>query len=131
MVLSLLVTMPFQAFVSQLFIRRHITMTWLELARALWKSAAVTIACAIGPAAVTIACYPSRVGLASAIIAIALSALGWTSSIWLLRHPARQELRHATDFLARPFRNPVGPTRTLASLPKAAVQQLGPGIGVK
>jgi len=128
MVLSLLLTIPFQALVSQLFIRRHINMTWVEFALALWKSAAVTVGSAVGPAAVTLACYPSRIGLAAAIVAAALSALGWAASIWLVRHPAIHELAHAAEFFAQLFRRAVKPER---ALPQAATQQSAQGIGTK
>jgi O-antigen/teichoic acid export membrane protein len=126
MVLSLLVTMPFQALVSHLFVRRHIALTWLDLAQALWKSCAVTLASAAGPAAVAIASHPAHIGPAGAAIAITLSALGWVTSIWLLKHPARRELGMAAAYLVRPFLGAIARRRALPSLPRAVAQ---PPIG--
>ncbi|UCI29357.1 oligosaccharide flippase family protein [Mesorhizobium sp. B4-1-4] len=101
MVLTLIATVPFQALVSLLFVRRHISMTWAEFALALWKSAAVTIGSAAGPAVIAIACYPSRIGLAAAVAAVVLSCAGWVFSIWLFRHPAMHELGHVATFFKR------------------------------
>ena len=104
MVLSLLLTVPFQALVSLFFVRRHISMTWTEFVLALWKSAAVTIGSAIGPAVVALACYPAQIHLAAAAVAAVLSGLGWVLAIWLVKHPAMHELDHVAEWLARMLR---------------------------
>ena len=99
MALSLLLTVPFQAAVSLLFVRHHISMTWGELTLSLWKSAAVTIGTAVGPASVALACYPSDIGLATAVLAAALSCLGWSFTIWLVGHPVVREVGHVAQFI--------------------------------
>ena len=100
MALMLLVTIPFQAFLSLLFVRRHIRMSWRELVLSLWKSAVVTIGSAVGPTAAVIACGSSDVTLVPAAGAAALSGLGWVSAVWLVKHPVLHELSYAVDFCA-------------------------------
>jgi len=126
MVLTLIVTVPFQALVSLLFVRRHIMMTWAEFALALWKSAAVTIGSAAGPAAIAIACYPSRIGLAAAAAAAVLSGVGWVLSIWLVRHPARLELGHAASFFKTIVRARRQPGLTLLSVAEGGTAAILP-----
>ncbi|TPI81975.1 oligosaccharide flippase family protein [Mesorhizobium sp. B2-8-9] len=100
MALSLLVAVPFQAFVSLVILRRHIRMTWLEFTLSLWKSAAVTVGSAVGPAVVALTCYPLQINMVAATIAAALSGIGWVLSVWLFKHSAIAELNHAVKFVA-------------------------------
>jgi len=79
-------------------------MTWTEFVLALWKSAAVTIGSAIGPAVVALGCYPAQIHLAAAAVAAVLSGLGWVLAIWLVKHPAMHELDHVAEWLARMLR---------------------------
>lgn len=131
MALSLLVAIPFQAFISLLFVRRHIRMSWWDFVLSLWKSGAATIGSAVGPAAIAVAYGPSEIGPVAAIAAGGLSGLGWLVAIWLVRHPVVHEIGHVAGFFGRLFRRTAKPTRVLPPLPQVAGRQPLEGTATK
>ncbi len=127
MALSLLVTIPFQALVSLVIVRRHVRMTWMEFALSLWKSAAVTICTSVSPAIVAVACYPSDIDMASAIVAATLSAMGWGLAVWFFEHPVLAELSHVTMFMKRAARRPRQPRPNLLTVADGGQTAILPG----
>jgi O-antigen/teichoic acid export membrane protein len=98
--LSLLIAIPFQAFVALLFVKPHLHLTWRELASALPKSAAVTIASAIGPSVVVISRGTFDISSAAAAVAVVFSAVGWLIGAWAVKHPIFTELQRALNMLS-------------------------------
>jgi O-antigen/teichoic acid export membrane protein len=94
--LSFLFAIPFQAFVSVQFVRKHLDIRWMELAKATSKSLAVTAATAIGPIAVlTVVGDGWNLTILEAAEAAALAGAGWLVAIVLTRHELLGELQNA------------------------------------
>ncbi|HEX5958491.1 MAG TPA: oligosaccharide flippase family protein, partial [Hyphomicrobiaceae bacterium] len=94
--LSFLVIVPFQAYVSVHFVRRHLPVRWRELAGACGQSAVVTLCSAFGPLGVVAALgFRFDMPVLAAVLAGALAAGGWLAGVWLTRHPFVQEIRLA------------------------------------
>lgn len=127
MALSLLLTVPFQAAVSLFFVRRHIRMTWAEFALSLWKSAAVTIGTAVGPASVAVTCYPSEIRLTAAAFAAALACLGWAFAVWLVSHPVMHEAGHAVAFVSKTLQARRQSERAILSIVEGSRIAIPPG----
>jgi O-antigen/teichoic acid export membrane protein len=92
-VLSLLLVIPFQAWVSLSFVRRHIRIAWSEIGAAVWRSGVVAAAAAVGPLAVVAASGGFGVSLPLAFGAGALAAIGWLCGLWLTGHELLTEIR--------------------------------------
>lgn len=92
-VLSYLVIMPLQAFVSIHAMRHCLDLPLRRIVRATGRSAIVTLATIIGPLAI-VATRPSGQSLPLSwfAIAMAFAALGWIAAIAATRHPAWQEV---------------------------------------
>jgi O-antigen/teichoic acid export membrane protein len=94
--LSFFLIAPFQTFVAVSFVRRHIPVTWLDIARACWKSAVIAACTAAGPL-----CVLAWLGLhfdmavPAALLAGVLAVIGWLAGVWLTRHPLMDEIRLA------------------------------------
>ncbi len=92
---SWLVIVPFQAYVSFYFVRRHLDIRWRDIALALSKAAVLTVSCAIGPLLVVLLAGGFDLSMSAAAFAIVLSAVGWGAGLWLTNHPLLQEFEHA------------------------------------
>jgi len=101
--LSMLLTLPFQAFFSAYFVRRHLGFRWRELGRAMQSSAAVAALCAIGPVAVLVGAggFHTHLSLPWAAVAAMLHAAGWLAGLWVTGHPLMGELQRAAAIVAR------------------------------
>jgi hypothetical protein len=112
--LSFFIILPFQAFVSICFVRRHVPVEWLDLVRATWKSAVIAAASAAGPLAVVASAgFRFDLSLPLGFLAGTLAALGWLAGVWFTRHPVLIEvdlLRRALQRLARSQRRASGCT---------------------
>ena len=99
--LSFIVIVPFQAYVSLYFVRRHLQLEWRELLSATWKSVIISAFSAIGPMCV-VAWLGFRfdMSISAALAAGLLGGLGWLAGVWLTRHPLLAELQLARDTLA-------------------------------
>jgi O-antigen/teichoic acid export membrane protein len=98
MAASKLVTLPFQMVLSLWIVRRHVPFAWGELRGALWKSAAATAGCAVGPVGVLMLSDTGfDLSIAAALAAALLAGLGWLAAILLTQHPVVLELRRAAD----------------------------------
>jgi O-antigen/teichoic acid export membrane protein len=94
--LSFFIIVPFQAYVSVYFVRRHVSIPWRELADACGRSAIVALCSAAGPLSLMAALgFRFDLPLAAAALGGALAAGGWLAGIWLTRHPLAHELRLA------------------------------------
>ncbi|MTD94088.1 oligosaccharide flippase family protein [Hyphomicrobium sp. xq] len=99
--LSFLFAIPFQAFVSLQFVRKHLDIRWMELAAALRKSLIVTGATAIGPIAVLIVVGDGwNLTVLEALEASVLAGAGWLAGIVFTGHDLLSELQQAAGHLA-------------------------------
>ena len=98
--LSFLFAIPFQAFVSLQFVRKHLDIRWMELAAAIRKSLTVTAATAIGPIAVLIVVGDGwNLTVLEALEASVLAGAGWLAGIVLTGHDLRSELQQVAGHL--------------------------------
>jgi O-antigen/teichoic acid export membrane protein len=98
--LSFLFAIPFQAFVSLQFVRKHLDIRWMELAKATSKSLAVTAATAIGPIAVVIVVGDGwNLTVLEALEASVLAGAGWLAGIVFTGHDLRSELQQVAGHL--------------------------------
>lgn len=90
---SFLVLAPLQMYLAFRFIRRQVPFSWPDLARAIWRSAVVTLgstcACAFGVALAGDAAHRPALTLLVGSIA---AAAGWAGSLVIVRHPMREEI---------------------------------------
>ena len=99
---GILLVLPFQAFVSLQFVRRHISMSWLEIGCALRKSLLVSGSAALGPLAVVAATgLRFDLSLELAFVACMSAGCGWLAGLWLTGHPLLQECRHLVEGIRR------------------------------
>lgn len=104
--LSQFVAIPFYAFVSLYFVRRHVGFSWNEFARMALHSGAVLACTFSGPLALIML---SGTGLAisvwQALACVGLALVGWLGGVILLRHPILTELHilsaHARGMVTR------------------------------
>jgi O-antigen/teichoic acid export membrane protein len=102
---SLFIIVPFQALVSFLFVRRHISFRWSELGRSLQRSTIVTLCSASAAFAMTFA-VPLGDGLATLpiILCAGFALVGWLFGLWLTDHPLSRELRYFQDWAGLIYR---------------------------
>lgn len=90
---SFLLLAPLQMYIAFRFVRRHVPFSWADLARAVWRSAIVTLgstgACA---AAVALLGDAADSPLLLLVVGALAAAAGWASCLALVRHPLRDEL---------------------------------------
>lgn len=98
--LAWLVTVPFQAYVSICFVRRHVDVSWREIGRALLGSAAIAAASAAGPLAVVTVAGGFDLSYGAAVLAACLAAVGWVLGLWFTAHPVFAEIEKAWSALA-------------------------------
>ncbi len=98
--LSLLVTMPFQAYVSIYFVRRHVDIAWRDIVFAVRKAAILALCSAVGPLSVVML-MGGRLDLSigPTIGVIALALIGWGAGLRLTGHPLLREIEHAVRTL--------------------------------
>ncbi|WP_157017465.1 oligosaccharide flippase family protein [Mesorhizobium xinjiangense] len=89
---SLMIVMPFQAFVSLSFVRRHVRIAWSEIAAAVWRSGVVTVAALAGPLAVVAAGAGFDMPIHMAVTAGVFAAAGWMCGLWLTGHALFDEI---------------------------------------
>lgn len=95
-VYSLMLIIPFQAFVSFHFIRRRISLELSEIFASIWRSAVVAAFSAAGPL-VVLAFHGFRFDLSigQAFVAGALAGAGWLGGLQTTGHPLRSEIVNA------------------------------------
>jgi O-antigen/teichoic acid export membrane protein len=91
---SLMLVIPFQAFVSLSFVRAHIGISWLEIGGAVWRSAVVALIAVAGPVGVVLFMGSGfDMAIGPALIGGVLAAAGWLSGLWLASHPLLAEVQ--------------------------------------
>jgi O-antigen/teichoic acid export membrane protein len=102
--MSLFLVIPFQAWGSLYFVRRHISVDWIELAGAMWKAAAICLCSAIGPLSVVgISGFRFDLPIGSTLIAFVLAAAGWLAAIRITHHPLLQEIHNVVRVVRAMF----------------------------
>jgi O-antigen/teichoic acid export membrane protein len=100
--MSLLVIIPFQAYVSIYFVRRHVRVEWSELGAVLWRSAQIAAATALGPLCVVAASgFRFDLSIPAAMVGGVLAGAGWLVAIRLTRHPLLDEVQIAWQALRK------------------------------
>ena len=90
---SMLIALPFQALVSLHFIRRHVAITWTDVATTLWRSLVVAGTSALGPALlIALNGFRSDLSIGDAVLGAGLAAIGWLAGLFLTRHPLLAEI---------------------------------------
>jgi O-antigen/teichoic acid export membrane protein len=108
LMLSLLVTMPFQNFVGLAFLRRTAAFTWDEFLGATRKSAGVTLCATLVPGLqIAAQGFNFEMSIANGIVLGVISIFGWLVGIRLTKHPLGAELTHVVDAFRRRFHKTV------------------------
>jgi O-antigen/teichoic acid export membrane protein len=112
---SLTLVIPFQAFVSLSFVRRHIRLSWAEIGSAVWRSAVVAAATVSGPLTIVmVAGSTFDISVKQAAVGVLLAVVGWLFGLWLTRHLLLEEILRSSAYLKRivPIRRaiPVNPS---------------------
>lgn len=102
---SLLIAVPFQALVSLHFVRRYVSLGWLSMGGALWRSLLVTGASAVGPTVVIMfSGFRFDLSIWQGALAGVLAAGGWFIGVVLTRHALLEEVqRIATELGLTPI----------------------------
>jgi O-antigen/teichoic acid export membrane protein len=92
---SLILTVPLQAIITLVLLRRVMPFRWGELARAVTRSAAVGL-CAAMPPALAVVMSGSGFALSTPVFLVAGLAAGlcWLGALWGLGHPLMSEVFH-------------------------------------
>lgn len=99
---SLMVVIPFNAFVSLHIVRKRISVTWPDIASALWRSGLVALASALGPLTAAVAAgFSLDMSVGQAAMGCCLAALAWILGLWATRHPLFRELAKAVPVFRR------------------------------
>ncbi|WP_032918347.1 oligosaccharide flippase family protein [Mesorhizobium erdmanii] len=89
----MLVTVPFQAYITLSFVRRSLGLERRDVTAALWKSAVVAFASTVPPlAAIGISGSGFRLSNMEAIVAGCLALGGWVAGLIITRHPLLDEI---------------------------------------
>lgn len=96
--LALLITTPFQAYISLRCVFRYIDIGWIDLLKAFRASALVTLCSSIGPASIVFV-HGFEFPIISPLpfLAIALCGLGWLAGLWLTKHPLFAEIQQVIE----------------------------------
>jgi O-antigen/teichoic acid export membrane protein len=91
--LSWLITVPFQAYISIYFVRRHVDVAWRDIIFSLRKGAALALFSAIGPLSVVVYMdRPLDLSIGATIGIVALGLIGWGAGLRLTMHPLWSEI---------------------------------------
>jgi O-antigen/teichoic acid export membrane protein len=91
--LSSFIFIPFASLLSLVVVRHYLKFSWPELAAAIARSAAATVAGAAGPVAVIAAAgWQTHLSIPLAVCAATLAGAGWIAGLWATRHPLLQEM---------------------------------------
>ena len=97
--MSMFITVPFNVIVSTALVRFYLPFTFLELTRALRKSAGVAVASVFGPLMVISLSGGLDLSISAGFAGAALALVGWLAGVWLTDHPLLQELMRAAKTL--------------------------------
>jgi O-antigen/teichoic acid export membrane protein len=91
--LSMLITIPFQAYISLVCVYRYIDIGWKDVAMAFRSSAIVALCSTAGPLAIVLLHgfeFPAMSPLP--LLAILLCGVGWFAGLWFTSHPLLDEI---------------------------------------
>ncbi len=101
---SMMIVMPFQAYVSLRFVRRHIAIRWRDVVASTWRSGVVALATVLAPMAMALSVSPRfELSVAEGLVAGVLAACGWLAGLYLTRHPLLAEITSTFPVFRRPF----------------------------
>jgi O-antigen/teichoic acid export membrane protein len=90
---SMLITVPLEAVLSIVLIRRRLRLDWIEIARAARKSVQVTGATAVGPLMLmAFTGFSFELTAVQGIAGMALAGIGWLAGLWATDHPLLAEI---------------------------------------
>jgi O-antigen/teichoic acid export membrane protein len=99
---SFLLIIPFQAYVSLYFVRKHVAISWYELFEACWRSAIVAALSAAGALIVWAAVgFRFDMTVVQGVVAGGVAGAAWLAGVWIVRHPVKDELQIAGNALLR------------------------------
>jgi hypothetical protein len=100
--LSFFIIVPFQAYTSIYFVRRHVPIEWIDLVHASWKSAIIAVCSAAGPLLiVALRGFQFDLSVPEAVVAGMAAGIGWLAGVWMTEHPVLGELHIAGNALRR------------------------------
>lgn len=91
--LSMLVTIPFQAYISIVCVYRYVDIGWKDVAMAFRSSAIVSLCSTAGPLVIVLLHgfeFPAMSPIP--FLAILLCGVGWFAGLWLTSHPLLDEI---------------------------------------
>jgi O-antigen/teichoic acid export membrane protein len=110
--LSSLIFIPFASLLSLVVVRHYLKFSWLELVAAIARSAAATLAGAVGPMAVIAAGgWQTDLSILPAAGAATLAGAGWIGGLWATRHPLLQEMLRVAERLSSRIAEKLSSTR--------------------
>lgn len=93
--LSQFIVLPFQMYLSLVYVRRQVPFAWDELFHVLYRSGLVTIWAIAGPLLVLAANrFQFDLSIAQACIAGLFSAIGWLAALAYFKHPFLDEVEN-------------------------------------
>jgi O-antigen/teichoic acid export membrane protein len=99
---SMMLVIPFHAFVSLQFVRRRISIRWRDIARAVSGSAVVAALSATGPLVVAAAAgFRLDFSVAQMFAACLLALVGWLVGMWSTQHVLLEEIARLVPPLRR------------------------------
>ncbi|MFZ2099317.1 MAG: oligosaccharide flippase family protein, partial [Oricola sp.] len=97
---SLMLVIPFRAFISLKIACRRLAVSWGEIAMATWRSMVVAIAAVTPPLLIAISVEtPFDFSIGQTVVAVGVAAAGWIAGLWITKHPMRDELLNAVAFM--------------------------------
>lgn len=104
------ISAPLQVFIAVSFIGRRIGVSWMEIAKAVWRSIVVALCAAAAPALVILWQGGFGFDISHQALGFAISgaAAGWLAGLFLSRHPMLEELGHGMKLVRRNFRRWAG-----------------------
>nr|WP_281410121.1 oligosaccharide flippase family protein [Phyllobacterium myrsinacearum] len=90
---SQFIVLPFQMYLSLIYVKRHVPFAWSELFHVLYRSGLITAWGIAGPLIVlAVNGFQFDLSIMQACIAGCLSAIGWLAGLFILKHPFLDEL---------------------------------------
>lgn len=109
---SMMIVIPFQAYVSLTFVKRRLRIRWIQIYMAVRKSAVVAIASMLGPILVAAILGDGlELSFRASVVAVLISGMAWLATLAATRHPLFDELAHAASHGIRPLIAYLGPAQ--------------------
>ncbi|KQU02115.1 hypothetical protein ASG68_28160 [Rhizobium sp. Leaf453] len=90
--LSQFISLPFQAYISILYVRKHVPFTWAELGAVFGRSAiASALSLTVPLAVLALNGFDSRLSIIQVIVCCTSCAVGWSLGLLVIAHPILEE----------------------------------------